>query len=97
MEKILNNLGLCMRAGQIVLGENLVIQGIRNQEIIYVFLASDAGANTTKQILDKAKYYNVAVCQDYDSFALSEAIGKDNKKVLGIKKSGESFLKILRK
>ena len=32
-------------------------------------------------------------------WAMSETnlIGKDNKKVLGIKKSGESFLKILRK
>ncbi len=97
MDKILNNLGLCMRAGQLVVGENLVIDGIRKGEICYVFLANDCGQNTNKQVRDKAKFYNVEICDSYNSLELSNAVGKNNKKVLGVKKSGSNFLKILRK
>ncbi len=97
MMKTLNNIGLCFRAGHILVGENLVVEAIRKNDICYIFLANDAGKNTTKKILDKANFYQIEVNLNYDTFSLSKAIGKENKKVLGIKKSGESFLKILRK
>ncbi len=97
MNKIANNIGLCYRAGYVISGETLVVESLRRGDIIYIFLASDAGSNTTKKILNKAKYYKVEVSVEFDTETLSKAIGKENKKVLGIKKSGESFLKILRK
>ena len=97
MMKEKNNIGLCYRAGEIVVGENLVIEYLRKNNLCYIFLANDAGKNTTKKILDKAKFYNVEVSLEFDSNMLSEAIGKANKKVLGVKKSAQSFLKILRK
>ena len=59
MDKILNNLGLCQRANGLISGEEMVIEGIQSGKVYYIFLANDAGSNTTKQIFDKAKYYNV--------------------------------------
>ena len=97
MMKTLNNIGLCFRAGHILVGENLVVEALRKSELCYIFLANDAGFNTTKKIKDKAKFYNVEVDESFDSLTLSRTIGKENKKVLGIKKSGVSFLKILRR
>ena len=50
MYKILLNLGLAKRAGQIVSGTDMVIEGLRNNSIYLVFLAKDTALNTTKKI-----------------------------------------------
>lgn len=95
MDKILSNLGLCQRGGGIIAGEELVVEAIRNNSVYLVFLASDAGANTTKKIKDKANYYGVEVVESYSSLELSNAIGKNGRMVLGV--SNKNFLKILKK
>ena len=95
MDKILNNLGLCQRANGLLSGEEMVIEGIQSGKVYYVFLASDAGHNTTKQVLDKAKYYNVEVDNTYSSEQLSHSIGKMNRQVIGITNKG--FIKILKR
>ncbi len=95
MDKILNNLGLCQRASGVISGEEMVIEYIRANKVYYVFLASDASDNAKKQILDKAKFYNVEVDMTYSSFELSSAIGKSGRMVVGITNSG--FVKILKK
>ena len=95
MEKILNNLGLCQRANGLISGEEMVIEGIQSGKVYYVFLASDAGSNTSKQIFDKAKYYNVEVDNTYTGEQLSHSIGKTNRKVIGITNKG--FIKILKR
>ena len=95
MDKILNNLGLCQKAGSLVSGEEIVIEYLRNNKIFYIFLASDASDNAKKMITDKAKYYNVEVNNDYSSFEISNAIGKTGRMVVGITNSG--FVKILKK
>lgn len=95
MDKILNNIGLCQRAGGIVSGEEMVVEELRQGKIFLIFLAKDAGANTTKKIKDKAKFYNVEVNESYSSLELSNAIGKNGRMVLGI--SNKNFLNILKK
>ena len=45
-EKALNLLGLAMRAGKLVTGEELTLKDIRAQKVNLVFIASDAGKNT---------------------------------------------------
>ena len=97
MSNILNNLGIANRARQLVFGEHLVLEGIRHNDICLVFLASDTGQNTTKKIKDKSKFYNVEVNCDFTTAEISAALGKANLKVVGLKKSGTSFLKILGK
>ncbi len=95
MDKILNNIGLCQRAGGIVSGEEMVVEELRQGKIFLIFLAKDAGTNTTKKIKDKAKFYNVEVNESYSSLELSNAIGKNGRMVLGI--SNKNFLNILKK
>lgn len=95
MNKILNNIGLCAKAKGIILGEELVLEGIRKGKVCLVFLASDAGKVVQKCITDKCAYYNVGVNSDFTTLELSDAIGKENRKVIGITNRG--FLKILQK
>ena len=95
MDKVLNNLGLCQRAGGLVSGEEIVIEYLRSGKIYYIFLANDASDNAKKMILDKASYYKVEVNNDYSSFEISSAIGKSGRMVVGITNSG--FVKILKK
>lgn len=95
MDKTLNNLGLCFKAGKLVHGTDAVIEGIRTKKVLYVFLANDAADNTIKKITDKAKYYSVEINNTYTSDELSAAIGKNGRMALGI--IDANFLKILKK
>lgn len=95
MDKILNNLGLCQRAAGLISGEEMVTEGIQSGKVVYVFLANDAKDNTAKKILDKTKFYGIEVNTNYNTIELSHAIGKENRKVIGIINKG--FLKILKK
>ena len=93
--KILNNLGLCQRAGFVISGEEMVEEYVRQGKVYYIFLANDASNNTKKRVLDKAKYYNVEVDNSYSSLEISTAIGKSGRMVVGVTNSG--FVKILKK
>lgn len=95
MNNILNNLGICCRARGLISGEEFVIDGIRNGNVCLVFLASDASDNTRKRVNDKASFYHVDVVEDFDSAKLSQAIGKNNRKVIGI--TDRNFVKLLKK
>lgn len=95
MSNILNNLGLCNRAGKLIHGSDSVIEGIKASKVKYVFLASDASINTKKRIKDKANFYSVEVSEEFTSDELSKAIGKNGRMVIGIIDAG--FLKILKK
>lgn len=84
MQKVLQLLGLAFVAKKVISGEDFCVEGIRKNEIKYLFLASDAGVNTTKKITDKAKFYNVVLDTRFTSEELSKAIGKKNRMVVGI-------------
>ena len=56
-DRLLNMLGLAMRAGKLVTGEEAVVKEIRSQNAKLVFVAQDAGKNTHKKIQDKSTYY----------------------------------------
>ena len=57
-----------------------------------VLISSTASFNTQKLIQDKAKTYgiNVVLLNEFDNQSISNAIGKDNIKVIGIKDKGFS-------
>ncbi len=94
MDKILNNLGLCMRARGLVSGEEIVCEEMRKGNVHLVFLANDASENTKKTIKNKAEFYNVEISLKYSSYELSQAIGKINRMVIGV--TNKSFVKILK-
>lgn len=86
-EKTLNMIGLAMRAGKLVTGEELTLKEIRSQKVQLVFVANDAGKNTQKKIKDKSLYYKVPCSDSFTSAELSQAIGKD-RMVIGVKDPG---------
>ena len=80
-QKILNLLGLATRARKIVPGEEFVMNSMKTPGTI-VFLATDAGANITKKIHNRALTYNNKVIDLFTTDELSQAIGKQNRKVI---------------
>ena len=84
---VANLIGLCQRARQVALGEN-VIESIRHKQANLVLYASDASDNTKKRILDKARFYGVEAIEVEDSFALSIAVGKSGRMSVAILNQG---------
>lgn len=95
MNKALQNLGLCKRANKLVSGEEQVLEKIKTNKTDLVFLASDAGTNTTKRITDKAKTYEVEVNHTFSTDELNQAIGTKNRKVVAI--TDHNFTKLIKK
>ncbi len=88
MENFLSTVGIAVRAGKVVSGEDAVVETIRNAKAHLVVLANDAGKNTTKKINDKCLHYNVLVIGDYTINEISKAIGKSNRVVIAITDKG---------
>ena len=85
---MLKLIGLATRARKIVTGEEFSIKSIKSKEAKLVFLASDAGVNTTKKIKEKCVFYNCTLNTDFTSEELSIAIGYRNRKVVTITSAG---------
>lgn len=75
-DRLLNMLGLAMRAGQLVTGEEAVVKEIRSQNAKLVFVAQDAGKNTHKKVQDKSNYYEISFFDGLTQTAISQAIGR---------------------
>jgi len=95
LQKVLNLLGLATRARKTISGEELVVNSLRSMKV--VFLASDAGPNTTKKVTTKCNTQNIALIRLFDRTEISKAIGKDNRVVCGVKDKGfaDAILKLL--
>ena len=94
MDKTLNNLGLAKRSGKTISGTDKVCEGLRNNNILLVFLAHDTAVNTYKKVTDKCSYYNTEIITKYSSEELSKALGVLNCHVVGIVDRG--FAKLLK-
>ncbi len=88
MENFLSTIGIAVRAGKVVSGEDIVVETVRKAKAHLVVLAKDAGKNTTKKINDKCSFYNVLVIDDYTINEISKAIGKSNRVVIAITDKG---------
>jgi len=77
-----------MRANRLISGEEMSLDKIKSQKARLVFLASDAGFNTSKRVSDKANTYQVQIIKDFTSDELSKAIGKSNRMVIAIQDAG---------
>lgn len=85
---MLNLIGLAYRARLISTGEDQTIKSIRSKEARLVFLANNAGPNTTKKIKEKCEFYKCPINTDFSSDQLSNAIGAQNRMVLAINDPG---------
>ncbi|CCQ97949.1 ribosomal protein L7Ae [[Clostridium] ultunense Esp] len=87
-KNVFNLLGLAMRAGQIVSGEEPVLAAIRSNHAFLVILSTDASENTRKKIVDKCKSYRVEFVFFGSREELGQAIGKGERVILGITNQG---------
>ncbi|WP_407857064.1 L7Ae/L30e/S12e/Gadd45 family ribosomal protein [Enterococcus hailinensis] len=86
-QKVLNMLGLAMRAGKLITGEELTINDIRKNKVRLVIVTTDASENTQKKLLDKSKYYKTTCFVEFTQEEILGAIGKP-RKVIGILDQG---------
>lgn len=86
-QKILNLLGLAMRAGKLVTGEELTVKDIQANKTKFLFIAADTGINTKKKMIDKSAYYTILYNDSFNQDELSLAIGRI-RKVIGVNDQG---------
>lgn len=75
-DKQLNLLGMAVRAGRLITGEELTVKAIQRNEAKLVVVASDASDNTREKLTNKCKYYNVPLDIAFTADDISAAIGK---------------------
>ncbi|MNV61461.1 putative ribosomal protein YlxQ [compost metagenome] len=88
MSRALSNLGLAMRAGKVVTGEESVLKAVRSAEAKLVLLAGDASDNTQKKFRDKCGTYNIPLVIEFNRDLLGASIGKDGRVVLAVTDKG---------
>ncbi|WP_202077164.1 ribosomal L7Ae/L30e/S12e/Gadd45 family protein [Caldalkalibacillus salinus] len=77
-------LGLAMRAGKLVSGEEPVLNAVRHGRVALICIAGDASSNTLKKTKDKATYYGVDNIIVSSRQELGNAIGKAERVVVGV-------------
>jgi ribosomal protein L7Ae-like RNA K-turn-binding protein len=87
-----NIIGLALRARKVSVGTDVTLTSLRNKKVLLIILATDASNTTKKKVYDKAKTYEVEVIEELTSFEISNALGKDDIKVIGITDRGFSQL-----
>ena len=76
-DRLLSLLGLCRRAGKIVLGNDPVIDSIAQKKAKLIIVASDCSKNTAKGILSTAHRCNIPThIVPYTKEEISLALGK---------------------
>ena len=83
MNRMLNMLGLCMRAGKIISGEKACVQAIRMGGACAVVLDKAAAKNATKAVTDACTYHEVPLVFAPEN-ELGFAIGKPGRMVAAI-------------
>lgn len=87
-DKIKNYLGISKRANKVVLGEDFIIDSMRKNKLKFLFIASDIGDSTKKKILNKCEFFNIEYSQIFSREDLSNAVGKENRVMVGIVDEG---------
>lgn len=76
-DRLLSLLGLCRRAGKMILGNDPVIDSITQKKAKLIIVASDCSKNTVKGILSTAHKCNVKTqIVPYTKEDISLAVGK---------------------
>jgi ribosomal protein L7Ae-like RNA K-turn-binding protein len=90
-EKIYSFIGLCMRAGKLVSGDDSTLLDMKKNKVKLVIVANDSSDNTKKLFKDKTSHRNIPIVYFSTKLQIGLAIGKSPRAVLGIK--DENFAK----
>ena len=88
MQKIHSLLGIAMRAGKLVSGEDGTMIDLKKGKSNLVIVAEDASNNTKKLFKDKSSFRHVNCIELSTKSDLGISIGKDSRAVIGIKDIG---------
>ncbi|CAH2213979.1 L7Ae/L30e/S12e/Gadd45 family ribosomal protein [Tepidibacter aestuarii] len=83
--KILSLLGIVLRSGNLVSGDDTTLSELKKGTIKLIIIAADASENTKKLFRDKSEYRDVPYIIDFTKEELGRSIGKSNRAVIGIK------------
>lgn len=83
--KILSLLGIILRSGNLVSGDDTTLSDLKKGKIKLIIIANDASENTKKLFKDKSEYRNVPYIIDFTKEELGKSIGKSSRAVIGIK------------
>ena len=95
MQKLLNMLGLCARAGRMTTGEKACLDKIRAGGAYAALLDSAAAKNAVKSMTDACSHHNVVLIRTPE-YALGDAIGKPGRMACVITDEGfaKSIIKL---
>lgn len=98
IEKILQALGLCAKAGKLVTGTPMICEALRTKNKPYLVLcASDNSENTEKRLSDKCTYYGVPTVRlEANGEALAAAVGKASR-VAAVAVTDENLCRLVEK
>ena len=88
MQKIHSLLGIAMRAGKLVSGEDGTMIDLKKGKLNLVIVAEDASNNIKKLFKDKSSFRHVNCIELSTKSDLGISIGKDSRAVIGIKDIG---------
>ena len=92
MDEVLKLLGLIYRAKKLLLGEEVLNQ---IEKVKIMFIASDTSEKNRIRYEKKCHYYQIKHIDKYDSEQLSNALGKNKIKLIGIIDKG--FTELIQK
>ena len=84
MDKIHGLLGLSAKAGKIMSGTDMVLEGIVKRKVKLLVMASDASPKSIKNMEFTCEKYKVEIIVFGTIEENSRAIGKENRAVIGV-------------
>lgn len=84
MNKSLNMIGLCMKAGMLKSGELPVEMAIKEGKVHLVIVAEDASDNTKKKFTNMCTFREIPLVMMFTKEELGKAIGKEIRATIGI-------------
>lgn len=88
IEKIVNFLGLAMRAGKVKTGESVILNDIKKNRLKLVIIATDASENTKIKFQSKCESYHISFRIFGTRAELGQALGKAERVNIGITDQG---------
>jgi len=85
--QVINFLGLCMRAGRIISGQEACVDLARQEQAALVLMDAGASENTRKRIADACHSHSVPL-YELSEGTLGHAIGKKGRMVVALKADG---------
>jgi len=87
--RVISFLGLCMRAGRIISGQEACVDLIRQGQAALALMDASASDNTRKRLTDACRSHDVAL-YELSAGTLGAAIGKKGRMVIALRPDGMS-------